>query len=55
MFFGWMRRVAVLGGLVAAVGLSCAPAIAQSGNAKPFRVVTTFTVIQDIADRKSVV
>ena len=47
MSFGWMRRVAVLGGLVAALGLSYAPAIAQS--AKPFRVVTTFTVIQDIA------
>jgi manganese/iron transport system substrate-binding protein len=48
----WMRltrRVAVMGGLFAAVGLSSGQALAQAGNGKPFRVVTTFTVIQDIA------
>jgi manganese/iron transport system substrate-binding protein len=38
--------MAVIGGLFAAIGLAW-PADAQS--AKPFRVVTTFTVIQDIA------
>jgi manganese/iron transport system substrate-binding protein len=43
------RRMAVLGGLLAALGLSCDGALAQSGGGKPFRVVTTFTVIQDIA------
>jgi manganese/iron transport system substrate-binding protein len=44
------RRVAVMGGLFAAVGLLSGEALAQqTGNAKPFRVVTTFTVIQDIA------
>lgn len=43
------RRVAVVGGLLAAVGLSSGEALAQAGNGKPFRVVTTFTVIQDIA------
>ena len=43
------RRVAVIGGLFAAVGLSSGQALAQAGNGKPFRVVTTFTVIQDIA------
>jgi manganese/iron transport system substrate-binding protein len=42
------RRLAVLGGFVAALGLSSGGALAQ-GNGKPFRVVTTFTVIQDIA------
>ena len=46
MAFGWTRRTAVVGGLFAAIGLAL-PAHAQS--AKPFRVVTTFTVIQDIA------
>jgi len=46
MVFGWTRRMAVVGGLFAAIGLAW-PAHAQS--AKPFRVVTTFTVIQDIA------
>jgi manganese/iron transport system substrate-binding protein len=39
--------MAVLGGLFAAIALSSPSAEAQSG--KPFRVVTTFTVIQDIA------
>jgi manganese/iron transport system substrate-binding protein len=43
------RRVAVIGGLFAAVGLSSDQALAQAGNGKSFRVVTTFTVIQDIA------
>jgi manganese/iron transport system substrate-binding protein len=43
------RRVAVMGGLFAVVGLSSGQALAQAGNGKPFRVVTTFTVIQDIA------
>jgi manganese/iron transport system substrate-binding protein len=46
MALGWTRRMAVMGGLFAAIGLAW-PAHAQS--AKPFRVVTTFTVIQDIA------
>jgi manganese/iron transport system substrate-binding protein len=46
MALGWTRRMAVVGGLFAAIGLAW-PAHAQS--AKPFRVVTTFTVIQDIA------
>ena len=46
MALGWTRRMAVIGGLFAAIGLAW-PADAQS--AKPFRVVTTFTVIQDIA------
>jgi manganese/iron transport system substrate-binding protein len=40
--------LAVLGGLVAALGLASGDALAQA-NGKPFRVVTTFTVIQDIA------
>jgi len=43
------RRVVVIGGLFAAVGLLSGKALAQAGNGKPFRVVTTFTVIQDIA------
>jgi manganese/iron transport system substrate-binding protein len=43
------RRVAVIGGLFAAVGLLSGEAFAQANNGKPFRVVTTFTVIQDIA------
>jgi manganese/iron transport system substrate-binding protein len=43
------RRGAVIGGLLAAVGLLPGHASAQTGNGKPFRVVTTFTVIQDIA------
>ena len=43
------RRVVVMGGLFAAVGLLSGEALAQAGNGKPFRVVTTFTVIQDIA------
>ena len=46
MALGWTRRMAVVGGLFAVIGLAW-PAHAQS--AKPFRVVTTFTVIQDIA------
>src|SRR5262245_44125974 len=46
MAFGWSLRMAVVGGLFAAIGAAL-PAHAQS--AKPFRVVTTFTVIQDIA------
>jgi manganese/iron transport system substrate-binding protein len=50
MSFLWTRRMAVVGGLLAAVGgLSSGEALAQSGNGRPFRVVTTFTVIQDIA------
>jgi manganese/iron transport system substrate-binding protein len=48
MSFRWTRRLAVLGGLVAALGLASGDALAQA-NGKPFRVVTTFTVIQDIA------
>jgi manganese/iron transport system substrate-binding protein len=43
------RRVAVMGGLFAAAVLLSGQALAQTGNGKPFRVVTTFTVIQDIA------
>lgn len=46
MWFPWTRRMALLG-LLAAVLPLATPAEAQS--AKPFRVVTTFTVIQDIA------
>lgn len=49
MSIGLTRRMAVVGGLLAALGLSSGEALAQSGNGKPFRVVTTFTVIQDIA------
>jgi manganese/iron transport system substrate-binding protein len=43
------RRVVVMGGLFAAAGLLSGEAMAQAANGKPFRVVTTFTVIQDIA------
>jgi manganese/iron transport system substrate-binding protein len=49
MSIGLTRRTAVLGGLLAALGLWSGHALAQSGGGKPFRVVTTFTVIQDIA------
>lgn len=48
MVMGVARRLAVIGGLLAAIALSTGEVRAQSG-AKPFRVVTTFTVIQDIA------
>jgi manganese/iron transport system substrate-binding protein len=48
MSFRWTRRLAVLGGFVAALALVSGDVLAQ-GNGKPFRVVTTFTVIQDIA------
>jgi manganese/iron transport system substrate-binding protein len=41
--------MAVVCGLLAAMGASSGAAKAQSANGKPFRVVTTFTVIQDIA------
>ncbi|MDQ8726163.1 metal ABC transporter substrate-binding protein [Bradyrhizobium sp. LHD-71] len=47
MSFRWTRRAAVVGGLLAAAVLSHGAAWAQA--TKPFRVVTTFTVIQDIA------
>jgi manganese/iron transport system substrate-binding protein len=47
MSFDWTRRLAVLGGAAAAVLFVAGDVLAQSG--KPFRVVTTFTVIQDIA------
>jgi manganese/iron transport system substrate-binding protein len=47
MSFDLMRRLAVLGGLAA--GLLGLSAEAQAQGGKPFRVVTTFTVIQDIA------
>jgi manganese/iron transport system substrate-binding protein len=40
---GWALLVFVLGATF------CGPALAQSASGKPFRVVTTFTVIQDIA------
>ena len=46
MWFPWTRRMLVLG-LLAVGALPATQAEAQS--AKPFRVVTTFTVIQDIA------
>ena len=46
MRFPWTRRMLLLGLLAAGLPLA-RPAEAQS--AKPFRVVTTFTVIQDIA------
>lgn len=49
MSIGWTRRTAAMGGLLAALGLSSGAALAQSRKGKPFRVVTTFTVIQDIA------
>ncbi|MBN8921403.1 MAG: metal ABC transporter substrate-binding protein [Rhizobiales bacterium] len=50
----WTRRQALRGtaGVVAALGLAATgagPALAQRAGAKTFRVVTTFTVIQDIA------
>jgi manganese/iron transport system substrate-binding protein len=48
MSFALTRRLAVMGGLWAALGLWSGEALAQA-NGKPFRVVTTFTVIQDIA------
>jgi manganese/iron transport system substrate-binding protein len=48
MSFALTRRLAVMGGLWAALGLWSGDALAQA-NGKPFRVVTTFTVIQDIA------
>ena len=48
MAFALTRRLAVMGGLWAALGLWSGDALAQA-NGKPFRVVTTFTVIQDIA------
>jgi manganese/iron transport system substrate-binding protein len=48
MVIGVARQLAVIGGLLAAFALSSGDARAQSGG-KPFRVVTTFTVIQDIA------
>lgn len=50
------KRRTVLAGLAAALGLAATaliaaapPAIAETPAAKPFRVVTTFTVIQDMA------
>jgi manganese/iron transport system substrate-binding protein len=43
------RRLAVLGGVLAALMFSSDAALAQAGGGKTFRVVTTFTVIQDIA------
>ncbi len=49
MSFDWTRRLAVLGGLAAALVFLSGEVLAQAGGAKPFRVVTTFTVIQDIA------
>src|SRR5688500_6237026 len=48
MSFDWTRRLAVLGGLAAALVFLSGEVLAQAGGAKPFRVVTTFTVIQDI-------
>jgi manganese/iron transport system substrate-binding protein len=47
MSFDWTRRLAVLGGAAAALLYVSGETLAQGG--KPFRVVTTFTVIQDIA------
>jgi manganese/iron transport system substrate-binding protein len=49
MRFGWTRRVVLLGGLLAALWVPSGEASAQSVAGKPLRVVTTFTVIQDIA------
>lgn len=47
MWSRWGRQFA---GLVMAIGLFAGPALAQpAAGSKPFRVVTTFTVIQDIA------
>jgi manganese/iron transport system substrate-binding protein len=48
MVTGVARRLAVIGGLLAAIALSTGDVRAQPSG-KPFRVVTTFTVIQDIA------
>ena len=48
MVIGVARRLAVIGGLLAALALSTGELRAQSAG-KPFRVVTTFTVMQDIA------
>ena len=47
MSFDWTRRLAVLGCAAAALLYVSGETLAQGG--KPFRVVTTFTVIQDIA------
>ena len=47
MSFVWTRRLAVLGGAAAALLFASGEVLAQGG--KPFRVVSTFTVIQDIA------
>jgi len=44
----WMRWSRHLAGLALALGLMAGPADAQPSR-KPFRVVTTFTIIQDIA------
>jgi manganese/iron transport system substrate-binding protein len=49
MLIGLTRRMGLLGGLLAVLGLLSGHAMAQGGGGKPFRVVTTFTVIQDIA------
>lgn len=48
MLMRWSRSLA---GLMVAIGLMAGPAMAQQppAGSKPFRVVTTFTVIQDIA------
>lgn len=48
MLMRWSRSLA---GLIVAIGLMAGPAMAQQppAGSKPFRVVTTFTVIQDIA------
>lgn len=47
----WLRRGRRLAGLIMAIGLFAGSAHAQqpAAGSKPFRVVTTFTVIQDIA------
>jgi manganese/iron transport system substrate-binding protein len=44
-----ISRRAVLAGGASGMATIVAPALAQTGAAKPLRVVTTFTVIQDIA------
>jgi manganese/iron transport system substrate-binding protein len=44
-----ISRRAVLAGGAGGMATIVAPALAQTGAAKPLRVVTTFTVIQDIA------
>ena len=47
---GWTRRLLVAGSLAALVAVAANPGAASAQAArKPFRVVTTFTVIQDIA------